>query len=275
MHEGVGAAERRPPAPRELDVAESADVAMATHAAARSKRRGHGKYPSRGRLAGAKFRGGSRGRTRRMAVRRAATWRTGCVTAVAWVALPLGVVAWRLAGSTYRSDIEAICEGEVVAGLSMREDMARVTERVRAGLRTSEGNRFFASLRDVAIDRRGQRLRAESAAVRIASCPMAEAYEQLAIEAQYRGEMQRLCSYVTFPGLVDQESAARLRLLEAWIDETAVNERTRDVAARLRGVRTLSDGASVLRQAAREVDVFTCDIAKVVETPRITSCSLP
>jgi hypothetical protein len=191
------------------------------------------------------------------------------------VALLAGVVTWKLTASTYRRDVVAICQGEAASGLSMRSDMARVTERVRGRLRTPDGNLFFSSLRDVPVDRRAERLAAQAEALAVGPCPLAASYAELAVEAEYRSDIQRVCSYETFPGLADLDGPWRLATLEAWIDEVAANPRAHEMGARLRRTRTPSESASVLRDAAREAGVLTCDVAKVLDRPRAVACTVP
>jgi hypothetical protein len=191
------------------------------------------------------------------------------------LALLGAVVVWRLAESTYRSDIEAICQGEIASGLSMRSDIARVTERVRARLWTAEGNLFFSSLRDTPVERRADRLRAAGGALGIQACPLADSYAGLAAEARYRSDMQRLCSYVTFPGIAELDGTAQAAVLKAWIEENAASPRTRDLAIDLRTSGTPSESARLLRDAANEVDVLTCDVANGLENHPTGSCSAP
>jgi len=207
----------------------------------------------------------------------AAGWAaTGRGVSVLGLALLGAVVAWRLSESTYRSEIEAICQGEMASGLSMRSDSARVTERIRARLRTPEGNLFFSSLRDTPYDRRADRLRAAGGGLGIQACPLADSYAELVMEARYRSDMQRLCSDVTFPGLAELDGAAQVAVLKAWIEENAGSPRTHDLAIGLRTSGTPSETAKVLRDAANEVDVLTCDIANGLENHAATgSCSAP
>jgi hypothetical protein len=97
--------------------------------------------------------------------------------------------------------------------------------------------------------------------------PTAESYESLAIEADYRADLQHLCSYVTFPDLAHGDDAARLSALEDWIEGQAKNPRTRALAGSLRSAETPAERARVLREASRAVGIFTCDVAKTIETP--------
>jgi hypothetical protein len=187
--------------------------------------------------------------------------------AVAGSVLVAGVVAWRLAGASVQRDVAAICGAESRSGWTLRREMPALTEWIRGHLTTPEGNTIFASLGDVGAAERGSRLRAEAAARGIEACPLAAAYDGLAADADARAELQRVCSYVTFPDLSALDDAARLDALEAWIERDASTPRTRALAGLLRDASTPADRAAVLRAAATALDVFTCDVAGVLERP--------
>lgn len=194
----------------------------------------------------------------------------GCAVGPALMASVLG---WKLAGSTYRADIAVICRGETIAGLSVRGDMAGVTEQIRARLATPRGNRLFSDLRDLPIGSRAERLRAEATATDLGSCPMADTYEELAAEAAYRSDVQQLCSYVTFPGLEDLDDQSRIQALTAWIREGARSDRTRGLRTLLRQADASSEAAQALRAAAADVGVLTCDTAKVLDRRPVVFCA--
>ncbi len=177
------------------------------------------------------------------------------------------VVAWRLTGATARGDVETICRAELRSGLTLARDMPALTEWLRGHLGTPEGNALLSSLGDAPVPDRAPRLRSAAAALGLGECPMAQSYEALVADGDYRADLQRLCSYVTFPDLAAGDDATRLATLEAWIAGDAANARTRALAGPLRDAETPADRARVLREASRAIDIFTCDVAKVLETP--------
>lgn len=187
--------------------------------------------------------------------------------------LVASVVTWKLARSTYRSDVGSICQSERLAGMPVRRDMAGVTERTLDRLETPEGNLLLSALRDLPIAARADRLQGEARAAGIGSCPMVETYRQLAREAEYRSDVQRLCSYVTFPGLGELEDRARVEMLGEWIAEAARSERARQLGAILRRTASSAEAARALRDAAADIDVFACDTAKVLDVPPVRSCT--
>jgi hypothetical protein len=187
--------------------------------------------------------------------------------ALAGLTLVAVVVAWRVVGTTYRADVETICEAEPRAGLSLAADMPALSEWLRGHLETPDGNALVARLADVPMADRAPRLREAAATLGIGGCPMVQSYESLMADADYRADLQRLCSYVTFPGLADSDDAARRAAVQDWVESRASNPRTRDLAGPLRAAESPADRARVLRAASRAMGIFTCDVAKVMESP--------
>jgi hypothetical protein len=177
-----------------------------------------------------------------------------------------GIVSWRLFGSTYRADVETICEAETRSGLGLSHDGAELSPWVRARLATPEGNALYSSLSDERAEDKARRLAGEALGARVVSCPMVRSFEKLAADAEYRRDLQRLCSKRTLPGLADLDDSARLQSIEQWIDVDARAAPTRDLRERLRQAEAPPDRAKVLREAARALDVLTCDVASVIES---------
>jgi hypothetical protein len=179
----------------------------------------------------------------------------------------MGVVAWRLVGATYRADVETICSAERRSGFTLRKEMPALGEWVRAHLATAEGNELYASLGDMPMADRASRVRSEARALALGPCPMARSYEELVAEGVSREDLQRLCSFATFPGLERLDDAARLEVIEAFIASDASDARTKALAEPLREATTSEERARVLRAAAKAIDVYSCDLAKTVERP--------
>jgi len=194
--------------------------------------------------------------------------RIAAAGAVAGLALVGGVVAWRLVTATVRADFETICHAEGRSGLTLGKDMPALTVWLRGHLATPAGNELLSRLGDAPMADRGPRLRSEAAASGIGACPIAQSYDALAIDGAYRADLQRLCSYVTFPDLAERDDAGRLAAVEDWIASAAANARTRALAGPLRDANAPAERARVLRAASREMDIFTCDTAKTLETPQ-------
>jgi hypothetical protein len=181
--------------------------------------------------------------------------------------LVFGVIGWKLLVSTYKGDVETICDGESASGYTLEKDMSKVTAYVRQHLATPEGNTFYSSLSDAKLVERAKRLKSEASTVGIGSCPMVGAFEKAAAEGDYRADVQHLCSSVAFSHLAEQDDAARLQRLEDWIDQGAKSPRTKELAEPLRQGATPADRAKVLRDAAVKVDIFSCELAKTLEGP--------
>ena len=190
------------------------------------------------------------------------TTQSVAVAAALGVGLLAGTSLWQLARSSYYTDVKTICDAEDRSGHTMAEGMSAVSAWVRATLTTSDGNLLYSSLADVEITGRGERLRREATALGIDRCPLVSAYERLAADGEYRGDVEHLCSRTTFPDFADLDDEARLSSLAAWIDGAAKSPRTRDLAGRLRDAPT-AERADVLRAAATESKLLSCDLAKV------------
>lgn len=178
-----------------------------------------------------------------------------------------GVTTWRLAGATYRGDLRAMCDAEARSGLTLARDMPALNEWMRGHVTTPEGNELLAGLHDRPADRRASTLRDAADAAGVRPCPLVHSYEGLVADADYRADLQRLCSLVTFPDLAADDDDARLAVLEDWIDTQAESARTKALAGPLRIGQTAAERASVLREASRAMDVFTCDVARTIESP--------
>jgi len=187
--------------------------------------------------------------------------------AVAGAAAVAGVVGWRLLGSTYRADIETICDAEARSGFALSHDVSELTPWVSAHLATPEGNAFYSSVSDARVEDRARRLNDEAVASRVAPCPMVGSYVKLAADARYRRDLQRVCSSATLPGLADLDDSARVRAIGRSIDADANDARTRELAERLRQAAVPADRAKLLRDTALAMDVFTCDVASALDRP--------
>jgi hypothetical protein len=190
-------------------------------------------------------------------------WRTWAVVGVVLVG---GVVGWKLIGSSYKGDVETICNAEKNSGFTMQKDMSKVTQYVRAHLETPEGNQLYSALTDAKLLDRAKRLQTEANAQKLGACPSVAAYQQIAAEGEYRSDLQRLCSSMTFPKLGELDDDGRLSKLEEWIDQHARSPRTKELGEPLRQ-GAAADRAKLLRDSASKMDVFSCDVAKILEGP--------
>jgi hypothetical protein len=96
---------------------------------------------------------------------------------------------------------------------------------------------------------------------------MVAAYEALAAEGEYRGDLQRLCSGATFPRLVELDDEARFGKILDFADRLAKSPRTKELAGVL-GQAAAADRGKILRDAGAKVDVFSCEVGKILESPQ-------
>jgi hypothetical protein len=188
------------------------------------------------------------------------------------IALVGTVVSWKLLASTYAADVTTICNVEITSGLLLDREMAKVTEWVRGRLTTRQGQELFASLRDEPFGDRASDLRAEAHASAFGTCPLAQSYEELQRQAEYRTDLQHLCSRFTFPGLGELAPRERVQRLAEWIDTEATTARARVLASPLRSAKTAGDSRSLLAQAAAEANLLSCDVAGTLEAAPSLTC---
>jgi hypothetical protein len=178
-----------------------------------------------------------------------------------------GVVVWRLWGSTYKTDVRTICNAEKGSGFTIEKDTPKVAQWIRGNLETPEGNTFFSTLSDTRMSERAKRLQTEADSVKLAACPMVTAYEQLTAVGEHRSDLQHLCSSLTFPKLAELDDEERLARLEDWLDKQAKSPRTKELADPMRTAPPAGRG-KLLRDTASSMDVFTCDVAKTLDSPQ-------
>jgi hypothetical protein len=174
--------------------------------------------------------------------------------------------------ATYAGDVAAICDAERRSGISVHDDTARVTQWIRGHLTTRQGRELFASLRDAPVGVRAHLLRAQARAARSSACPLAESYDALSADDINRRDLQRLCSIITFPDLPNFDPLTRLQVVSEWLLTRGTAPIVHSLAIAASGISTPRDFAALLRNAAGESDVVTCDVARQIEAPQSLSC---
>lgn len=195
-------------------------------------------------------------------------WRTWAVLGGLLVG---GIVAWKLIGTSYKHDVETICNAEKGSGLTVEHDMSKLTQWVRDHLGTPEGNELYSTLTDTKVSERPKRLQDAADKEHVSPCPIIASYQQVAARGDQRSDVQHLCSDLTFPKLATSDDATRLTMLEQWIDSSAKSPRTKDLGAALKNAATGPERAKVLTDAANGFDIFSCVNAKTLQTPPTTS----
>jgi hypothetical protein len=191
-------------------------------------------------------------------------WRTWAVLGALLVG---GVIAWKLLGTSYKHDVETICNAEKGSGLGVEHDASKVSQWVRDHLGTPEGNQLYSALGDTRVSERARKLQDAADQLGVSPCPITAAYQKLAAQGDARADLQHLCSEIAFPKLLSTDEPGRLTMLESWIDTGAKSPRTKEVGAALRQAATGPDRAKVLTDAASKMDIYTCINAKTLETP--------
>jgi hypothetical protein len=188
------------------------------------------------------------------------------------VAFVIAVAGAKVASARLQSDLELTCNAPEASGLIFAKDAGRLTQWIRDRLSTPQGGRLFASLRDLPLEARASTLRSGARAAGLSTCPMADAYEEAARQAVARRDVQKLCSTYTFPGLSRLQEALRLQMIEEWISEQPTDGVVRALAEPLWGADNGRARADLLRDAAYGLDLYSCDVARVMAQPAVFSC---
>jgi hypothetical protein len=95
---------------------------------------------------------------------------------------------------------------------------------------------------------------------------MVDAYERLAAQNEYRADLQKICSTLTFPDRAEQDDDMRLARLLDFVDTQAKSPRTKELVDSLRNTAAGARG-KLLRTAATDVDIYRCEMARTFESP--------
>jgi hypothetical protein len=184
----------------------------------------------------------------------------------------VAVVATKLSRASYAQDVATLCDAESASGFSVSQNAARLTAWTQERLQTPEGNRLLASLRDLPPAERGPWLESRSRAAGLANCPMVPTYAALAQAWSSEEELQILCSTVTFPDLERLDEPTRLQVIDEWFALHASTPEVRGLGSRLQSAHDAGSGAALLQEAASDLGILTCDVAKVLSRPFVQSC---
>ncbi|MGH7297411.1 MAG: hypothetical protein ACRELB_20915, partial [Polyangiaceae bacterium] len=157
-------------------------------------------------------------------------WRTWAIVGAVLVG---SVIVWKLLASSYKGDIEIICNSEAGSGFSMDKDASKVTAYIREHLATPEGNTFYSTLSDTRLGERAKKLEAAASEAHAGACPLVASFEKMTAAGEYRADIVHMCSGMSFPHLAEQDDATRMRSIEDWIDSKAKSPRTKELAAQL------------------------------------------
>jgi hypothetical protein len=191
-------------------------------------------------------------------------WRTWAVLGAVLVG---GVIAWKLLGTSYKHDVETICNAEKGSGYGMDHDASKVGQWVKDHLGTPEGNQLFAAISESKLVERSKKLKDAASDQGVSPCPITASYEQLAAKGEARADVQHLCSEISFPRLMSADEPGRLDMLLKWIDQSAKSPGTKDIGAALQKAAPGAERAQVLTDAASKLDIFSCGNAKTLATP--------
>ncbi len=178
-----------------------------------------------------------------------------------------GVVGWRLLGTSYKHDLETICNAEKGSSLQLERESSKLAQWVRDHLGTPEGNSFYAGLGEARVQERATKLQEAADKAGVSPCPLVASYQRIAATSEARADVQHLCSDLSFPKLRTADEDARVAMLQVWTDQSARSPRTKELMATLRQAPPGAARAKVLADAASQYEVYSCANAKSLETP--------
>jgi hypothetical protein len=208
--------------------------------------------------------------------------------AVAVPVLGAGLVAtvlgWKLARTSYPEDVRTICDAEARTHWTLARDSPALTDWIRDRMTTPDGNVLYSTLLDALPQERAERIMAAARAAGVAPCRIAHAYEDIAADADYRRDIQHVCSTAGLDAAVpdagegDAGAAAdwrerKIEDIELWIETSAKSPKTQRLAAALRAAARggqpvpadwLEGVQAALREAAQTASLPSCDLARAI-----------
>jgi hypothetical protein len=181
--------------------------------------------------------------------------------------LVVGVVAWRLMSSSYSRDVAAVCDAEARSGALVAKEPVKVVNWMKSNVDSAEG---VALVTDLSQKRKGDaatELAAEAKKVKLASCPLADAYAKVQSDSDYKADMARMCAGLEFPNLETQSDDARIARIKEWADKKATSPRTASFVHELEGLPANARGKRMRDEAAAN-DKFMCEVAATLDAPQ-------
>ena len=190
---------------------------------------------------------------------------------VGWIllgaALLGGVIAWQLLRSSYKLDIATICNGEKEAGITNATDQKKLNDWISGHLDTPEGSIFFNALVQRPMSDRAKQMRDAAKDAKLASCPIADAYDALQVQIDYQRDLTTLCaSDGDMPGLKYDDDAVRAQKLAGWFATKAKTERMKAFGGKLVAAGA-DDRAGLLRTEGNANTIYVCALADILGTP--------
>jgi hypothetical protein len=184
--------------------------------------------------------------------------------------------------NVYHSDIERICDAEHRSGLTVKADAAGLQAWLQHSIASPEGVVLLNQLQAESPRDRAVQLRTEARTQSLATCPLADSFEALAKDDEYKTAIANLCAgeAVSSQGnvarldVVSASDADRMSEIAAWTAENSKSPEAQSFVSRLAG-SSVKDRGGILRGEAAKLGMTTCPLASVLDQPPPASTSVP
>jgi hypothetical protein len=176
--------------------------------------------------------------------------------------------------NAYHADIERICDAEHRSGLSVKTDATGVQNWLQHSVASADGVVLLNQLQAEAPRDRAVQLRTEARSQSIAACPLADSFDLLAKDDDYKTGIASLCSgeSVTGQGSIARldvayaDDAERMRELADWAQLNLKSSEAQNVVTRM-AQAAVKDRGAILRGEATKVGIPACALAVTLDQP--------
>jgi hypothetical protein len=174
----------------------------------------------------------------------------------------------------YHADVERICDAEHRSGISLKADPPGLQSWLQRSVASPEAVVLLNQLQAESLRDRAIHIRGEARNQSIAACPLADSFDALAKDDDYKTAVVSLC---TGEAVSDQGGVARLdvtyaddtermREITDWTITNLRSQQAQSVVARMSQAPVKERGA-ILRAEAGKFGLTSCALAATLDTP--------
>jgi hypothetical protein len=172
----------------------------------------------------------------------------------------------------YHLDVERMCDAEHRSGLTVKTDAAGVQAWLQRNIASPEGVVLLGQLQNESAKDRAVQLRFEAKRQSIAACPLADSFDVLAVEEDYKAAVGALCAgeKVNSQGgvarldVAQASDADRLSEIASWTRLNLSSPGTQELVDRM-AAATVKDRGGVLRAEGAKLGITSCPLADVLD----------
>jgi hypothetical protein len=183
--------------------------------------------------------------------------------------------------NVYHLDVERICDAEHRSGLTVKGDAAGVQAWLQKSIASPEGVVLLNQLQAEGPRDRAVQLRTEARNQSLATCPLADSFEGLAKDDDYKSAIASLCAgeSVSAQGVarLDVASASdadRMSEIAAWTAQNSKSPEAQSFVARV-AAANVKDRGNMFRAEAGKVGISACPLGSVLDQPPPASTAVP